>query len=216
MIIYIPIKHNSQRVHRKNFRVFNGEPLYKHTLLKYSNHRVFVDTDSQEIFDGIRNDNRLSHTKVYKRCDDRIGDNISVCLLLERFIEKFNIDEPFAQIHVTSPFLKETTLVNAYSKLHEGYDSIVSCNIHQSRFWRKENYGMCPINHNPVKLEQTQDLSAIYEENSCFYIMEPNIIYFGNRIGRNPLFYPINKIESIDIDTEEDWGYATQISRTYN
>lgn len=216
MIIYIPIKHNSQRVHRKNFRVFDGEPLYKHTLLKYSNHRVFVDTDSQEIFDGIQNDNRLSHTKVYKRCDDRIGDNISVCLLLERFIKKFNIEEPFAQIHVTSPFLKETTLVDAYSKLYEGYDSIVSCNIHQSRFWRKENYGMCPINHNPMKLEQTQNLPATYEENSCFYIMEPNIIYSGNRIGRNPLFYPINKIESIDVDTEQDWVYATQISRIYN
>lgn len=213
MIIYIPIKHNSQRVYRKNFRVFNSEPLYKHTLLKYSNHRVFVDTDSQEIFDGIRNDNRLSHVHVYKRCDDRIGDSVSVCLLLERFIKKFNIDEAFAQIHVTSPFLKETTLINAYSKLDEGYDSVVSCNIYQSRFWRKENYGMCPINHNPMKLEQTQDLPNLYEENSCFYIMEPNVIYFGNRIGRNPLFYPINNIESIDIDTEEDWDYATQINR---
>ena len=44
--IFIPIKKDSQRVPGKNFRIFNGEPLYKHTLLKYSKDEVWVDTAS--------------------------------------------------------------------------------------------------------------------------------------------------------------------------
>ena len=36
MIIYIPIKQNSQRVPNKNFRLFNGKPLWEHTVDKFS------------------------------------------------------------------------------------------------------------------------------------------------------------------------------------
>ena len=67
MIVFIPIKHNSQRVHRKNFRIFNGEPLYKHTLLKYTQDQVYVDTDSDEIYNEIKNDPRLYNITVFKR-----------------------------------------------------------------------------------------------------------------------------------------------------
>ena len=52
--IFIPIKHNSQRVARKNFRRFGSEPLFKRTLLKFRGHQIFVDTDSQEIIDVIK------------------------------------------------------------------------------------------------------------------------------------------------------------------
>ncbi len=49
MNVFIPIKHNSQRVPQKNFRLINEEPLYKHVLLKFSDFKVYVDTDSGEI-----------------------------------------------------------------------------------------------------------------------------------------------------------------------
>ena len=49
MIIYIPIKQNSQRVPQKNFREFNGKPLWEHTIDKLKDFEVVVDTDSEEI-----------------------------------------------------------------------------------------------------------------------------------------------------------------------
>lgn len=205
MIIYIPIKNNSQRVPRKNFRLFGEEPLYKHTLLKYIDENVFVDTDSEEIYLGIKNDKRLANVTVFYRDESLTGDKTSVCSLLENFILRFNIEEPVVQIHVTSPFLLKETIKEAYDVLGD-YDSVVSCNIHQTRFWRKEEYGMCPINHNPLKLEQTQDLPILYEENSCFYIFKPEVLLkTGNRIGINPFFFPVKEPENMDIDTEEDW-----------
>jgi CMP-N-acetylneuraminic acid synthetase len=33
----------------------------------------------------------------------------------------------------------------------------------------------------------------------------------GSRVGKNPYFYPISKIESIDIDTEDDWEFASNL-----
>ena len=59
MIIFIPIKENSQRVPRKNFREINGVPLYKHTLYKLSDYEVYVDTDSTEVILDIESDERL-------------------------------------------------------------------------------------------------------------------------------------------------------------
>ena len=208
MNIFIPIKHNSQRVHRKNFRRFGKEPLFKHTLLKYKKHNVYVDTDSQSIIDLIDQDRRLKHVTVFNRTESLRGDKVSVCDLIRDFIERFKISEPIAQIHVTSPFLRQQTLVNSYTFL-EKHDSVASCNSYNSRFWRKENYGYCPVNHNPIKMEQTQDLPTLYVENSAFYIFKPEVISeLNSRVGRNPYFYVIDKVESIDIDTEDDWSFA--------
>jgi len=205
MIVFIPIKHNSQRVPRKNFRLFNGKPLYKHTLLKYTDEQVFVDTDSDEIFNSIKEDPKLSNVEVFKREKNLIGDTVSVCDLIKNFILKYNINKPIAQIHVTSPFLLASSVKTCYNMIGD-YDSVVSCNVYQTRFWRKENYGFCPVNHNPLKLEQTQDLPKFYEENSAFYIFEPKVLLqTGNRIGKNPFFSELSEPENIDIDTEKDW-----------
>ena len=40
MIVYIPIKQNSQRVPEKNFREFKGKPLWEHTVDKLKDHDV--------------------------------------------------------------------------------------------------------------------------------------------------------------------------------
>ena len=208
MKIFVPIKNSSQRVPRKNFRIFNGEPLYKHSLLKYFDFEVYVDTDSEEILYELKRDARFSNIMAYKRNSRLLGHKVSVCDLIKNFITKHDIMDPVVQLHVTSPFLDGNLIKKAY-KYMENHDSVVSCNSYQSRFWRKEEYGFCPINHNPLKLEQTQDLPTVYEENSAFYIFEPSVVLStGNRIGKNPHFYPIFRPHNIDIDTEEDWELA--------
>ena len=214
MKIFIPIKHNSQRVPGKNFRVLNNEPLYKHVLLKYLNHDVFVDTDSDEILSQLSTDSRFNSVVCYKRPAHLMGDKTSVCDLIKHFISKFEICDPIVQTHVTSPFLNLSILEKAFGHMRN-HDSVVSCNSHNSRFWRKEDYGYCPINHNPLKLEQTQDLPVLYEENSSFYIFSPAVVVTtGNRIGKNPHFFSMHFPHNLDIDTEEDWHLVKQIMET--
>jgi len=215
MLIFIPIKQESQRVPGKNFREFRGEQLYQHTLLKLKDFLVFVDTDSDELIETIRSDDNLNHVIPFKRKEELIGHNISVIDLLKSFVTQFSFDhdELICQLHVTTPLLKIETIKNAENIINNTkYDSIVSCNKLQSRLWRQEKYGYSPINHNPIKLEQTQDLPEIYEENSAFYMFENNVIKkYNNRIGINPYFYPINFPENLDIDTEDDWKILINI-----
>ena len=208
MKIFIPIKEKSQRVPNKNFRNFKGEPLFKHTLLKLKDHNIYVDTDSQIVLKEVETDHRLKHVTAYQRNNNLQGHKVSVCDLIKNFITIYGMSEPIVQIHVTSPFLDVQTLEEAYSYMNN-HDSVVSCNVYNSRFWRKEKYGFCPVNHNPLKMEQTQDLPTIYEENSAFYIFCPKVIMTtGNRVGKNPYFYQIMSPESLDIDTEDDWKKA--------
>jgi CMP-N-acetylneuraminic acid synthetase len=214
MIVFIPIKEKSQRVPGKNFRELQGESLYKRCLLKLSKFKVFVDTDSEKIISEIQSDPRLDHVTIYLRDPDLIGHETSVCKLIERFIDKHSIlGEDICQVHVTSPFLKSETLESAMKMMKE-YDSVVSCNAYQNRLWRKEPYGYCPVNHNPMKLEQTQDLPVFYEENSLFYIFNSaSFLKTLSRVGSNPYFYTCNFPENLDIDTEDDWSLVESLNK---
>jgi len=215
MIIFIPIKEKSQRVPNKNFRLLGEYPLYKRCLLKLKNHKVYVDTDSHNLIDMIMNDKDLKHVHPFKRQKKLEGHETSVCDLIESFIKNFKLEkETICQVHVTSPFLKTKTIEDALKKIEEGHDSVVSCNLYQNRLWRKEEYGYCPVNHNPVKLEQTQDLPVFYEENSLFYIFKAEgFMKTKLRIGVQPYFYPCNFPENLDIDVEGDWKIVESIVR---
>lgn len=212
MIVFIPIKEKSQRVPGKNFRELEGETLYKRCLLKLKNFKVFVDTDSEKIISSIKSDSRLGHVIPYLRDPDLVGHEVSVCKLIERFIDRHCIaGEDICQVHVTSPFLTSETLESAMLHMKD-YDSVVACNSYQNRLWRKETYGYCPVNHNPMKLEQTQDLPVFYEENSLFYIFNSSFFLKTlSRAGSNPYFYTCSFPENLDIDTEDDWNLISGI-----
>jgi len=214
MKIFIPIKQESQRVPNKNFRNFKNEFLYVHTLLKFKEHDIFVDTDSYEILYNCEHDERLNHVYAYPRKKELIGHKTSVCDLIENFINEFKINnETICQLHVTTPLLLQNSINNALNlKINGNYDSVVSCNKIQSRLWTKEEYGYLPVNHNPLKLEQTQDLRSIYEENSAFYIFNSdNFLKTKSRIGLNPLFYEMCFPENLDIDYESDWDILQKL-----
>lgn len=216
MKIYIPIKQHSQRVPNKNFRLFSGEPLWVRTIQKFKGLcDIFIDTDSDEII----KQSELFGINAYMRPIHLRGDDVPVNSLIQNFVDSYCSDdlEVLAQIHVTTPFLTPATLMNACTKIKDYYDSAVACDIVKKRLWRPEDRNkkthFIPVNHNPLYLEQTQDLTPLYMENSAFYIFTSNSFRkTNNRIGHNPLFVPVGTKESMDIDTEEDWEECLKIN----
>ena len=209
MIIYIPIKQNSQRVPQKNFRNFQGKPLWENSVDKLKDFNVFIDTDSDLILKSCDNKEWVT---CFRRKRHLVGDKISVVDLLKNFVNQFSVKDPMCQIHVTSPFLNPNHIKFAFDKINkEGYDSVFSADVVQNRFWRKEPYGYCPVNHNPMKLEQTQDLPVYYMENSYLYAFLPKVLEYNNRIGYNPYAMEVGFPYNLDIDTEEDWKLVNVI-----
>jgi len=204
MIIFIPIKKNSQRVPGKNFRYFRGKKLFSYVIdnLLSLNFDIYIDTDSEEVIEYYLNNPKI---KLIKRKDNLIGDNVSVINLIKSCIEEYSINDYICQTHVTSPLLNHLTIKDAISYLNS-YDSVTSCDIIYNRFWIKNNYNYLPVNHNPDELIQTQDLDPLYLENSTFYIFHSSELVKSNkRISDNSYFYEIKYPQNLDIDNESDW-----------
>jgi len=210
----VPIKNHSERVKNKNFRNFNGKPLYHHilqTLEKtYAIDKVIVDTDS----DRVKSEAPVLFSKVsiLERPEKLLGDFTSVNKIIEFDLENSDADV-YLQSHATNPLLKAETISIALKKFVEfngEYDSIFSVNKFQSRFYNWEGN---PANHNPEELLRTQDLTPIYEENSNLYIFtKESFNRTKKRIGATPFMYCMSKVESIDIDDMFSFHLAELLS----
>ena len=69
-----------------------------------------------------------------------------------------------------------------------------------------------PFNYELDNIPRTQDIPALYEETSGFYIYRQDVITkLNRRIGNNPYIVEVGEIESVDIDEPEDFIIADAI-----
>ncbi|NVK72547.1 MAG: acylneuraminate cytidylyltransferase family protein [Oceanospirillaceae bacterium] len=209
------MKGHSERVPLKNLRDFNGKPLYHAVLITLLNcdkiDEVIINTDCKNITEDIVSNFR-SRVTVRNRPEEIRGDYVSMNKIIEDDLNHSD-GNIYLQTHSTNPLLKVESINKALDKmigLGDKSDSIFSVTKIQTRFYDKQGKA---INHNPEKLIRTQDLEPIFEENSCFYIFTKNSFNRSNRqrIGVAPEMFEIDKIESIDIDTMEDFILAEAI-----
>ncbi len=121
--------------------------------------------------------------------------------------------ELYLMTHTTNPLLSAATIRDALDTftITDGIDSLFTVNRYQTRFYRAD---LSPVNHDPENLVRTQDLEPWYEENSCLYIFtRESFLKTNARIGERPMMYQVRRLESIDIDEEDDWVMAEALLR---
>ena len=115
----------------------------------------------------------------------------------------------YLQTHSTNPLLRPESIsraIRTFTELFPAYDSLFSVTRVQTRLW---DALARPVNHNPAILLRTQDLPPLYEENSCLYLFERQILALHRtRIGERPYMFEIDKTEAQDIDEESDFLIA--------
>lgn len=203
----VPMRHHSQRVPGKNYRLLDGRPLYQHILATLSNvpeiDQIVVDTDSLEVIQGIKD--TFPKVKVLDRPQKLRADNIPMNEILLYDVSQFPSDL-YLQTHSTNPLVKPQTFSQAIatlSKLYPSYDSLFGVTRLQTRLW--DGLGRA-INHNPNILLQTQELPPVFEENSCMYLFTGEILANKrNRLGDRPFLFEIERDEAWDIDEELDF-----------
>lgn len=212
------IKMDSERVPKKNFRLFNGNPLYTIILDRLNRHnsidKILVNTDSDEVLKYVSS---LSKGIPIKRPESLLGSHITANELIKHDIAITN-SEHFFQTHVTNPLLAENTITNAlekYFSMLPEYDSLFSVVRIQQRVFLSDG---TPVNYRKEKLMRTQDLTPVFQENSSLFIFsKTSFIKSGNnRIGMNPFLYEISPIEAIDIDYEHEFTLAQLVDRNKN
>ena len=213
----IPIKHNSERVPGKNYRDFNGKPLFYwiiNTLLNSTYiDKIVIDTDSPTIKEQVPkyfNDN-MERIIIYDRPVHLHGGHVATNDLFVNVIQDLHLDaDYYFQTHTTNPLLKTSSVNDAIetflNKVNEGYETLFSVKTHYTRFYDSIGQDM---NHNRFHLIPTQDLDPIYEENSCMYLFSKDtLMKYKARIGKKAYLYKMTDIESTDIDWHEDFKLA--------
>jgi CMP-N-acetylneuraminic acid synthetase len=207
IVALVPMRHESQRVPGKNYRLLSGRPLYHHiigSLLECPEiSEVVVDTDSPIIMEGLREN--FPNVMVLERPQHLRAGGIPMNEILLHDIAQVQADF-YIQTHSTNPLLQPDTITKAIQCLLYNYptfDSLFSVTRLQTRLW--DGLGRA-INHNPNILLRTQDLPPIYEENSCMYIFtHETLINRRNRLGERPYLFEIDASEAWDIDEELDF-----------
>ena len=211
----LPMKGVSERIPKKNLKLFGSKPLFHHILnslidSKYISN-VVVNTDCKNIKLSILD--CFDNITIHDRAENIVGNYVSMNKIIEWDIDKIESDF-FIQTHSTNPLITTKTIDLAISKFLENkdkFDSLFSVTKIQKRFY---NSNSKPFNHNPQMLT-TQHLVPLYEENSCIYIFSKSSFHENNgRIGKNPLMFETNKIESIDIDDINDFKIAELIHKS--
>jgi CMP-N-acetylneuraminic acid synthetase len=208
IIALVPMRHDSERVPGKNYRLLAGKPLYHYiltTLLSCPEiSQVVVDTDSPKIIAGL--ENSFPQVLVLERPENLRSGDIPMNEVLIHTTEQIDADF-YLQTHSTNPLLKSSTISAAIDKFLDNYpsfDSLFSVTRLQTRLYDSEGRA---VNHNPSVLLRTQDLPPIYEENSCLYLFTREmLIKRRNRVGDRPFMFVINAQEAWDIDDELDFS----------
>jgi CMP-N-acetylneuraminic acid synthetase len=213
----VPMRHASERVPGKNYRILGDRPLYRHivqTLLEVPEiEEVVIDTDSPTIMEDAAE--AFPTVRLLERPEHLRDGNIPMNDVLRNTVRALEADL-FLQTHSTNPFLRPETISRGLQMLARdpASDSLFSVTRLQARLWDKN---IKPINHDPAVLLRTQDLEPVYLENSCMYVFgRATLENRGNRIGERPLVIEISGHEALDIDDEEDFRSAALVWSTHN
>jgi len=217
IVALVPMRHHSERVPGKNYRPFAGMSLYHHIMNSLLGcpliSQVVIDTDSQT----IRKDASKHFPQVWliERPQHLRASTIPMNDVLLHDVSQVGADY-YVQTHSTNPLLRTETISRAIQFFLDNcsqYDSLFSVTKVQVRLWDGQTRA---INHDPSILLRTQDLTPVYEENSCLYIFTRSTFETRqNRIGERPLMFEIDRVEAWDIDVELDFTIAEFLHSKY-
>jgi CMP-N-acetylneuraminic acid synthetase len=200
----VPVRKGSQRVKSKNSKSFSDTSLIdiRLNLLKNVNglDQIIVSTDCEECTSIAKSHN----IEVIARDPYYAGD-IPNNEFLKNLAESCPGDAMMYSV-VTNPFLRKSTIEKNLNLFRQGgMDSIMSVSLEKKFLWLDGK----PINYEATRAPRSQLLPEIVSLNFAMSIIETKkMIEKENLIGDNPLLITLDKIQSIDIDDEEDFMIA--------
>jgi CMP-N-acetylneuraminic acid synthetase len=212
----IGVRAGSKRVEDKNSRSFSNSNLLRikiEQLQKVSNLDKIVINSEDETLLAIAQE---CGAEIVKRNPAFATDGISTSDYYKNIAENCDADIILSAT-VTTPLIKIESYEDGINKFFEMdktcFDSVTSCTILKEFLYIEGK----PLNYDPSNQVRSQDLPNICCLNYGYSILyRENMIKNRNIVGKTPYFVPLSKIESVDIDTLEDFFIAETLYEAVN
>lgn len=210
---FIPSKLNSERLPKKNIKKLGGIPLVNYTVRTLNKVDLIDETVIYASEPSIQAYiHRGLNYKFIKRPSYLDIQEVKIQDIIREFLLVHDADI-IALLHITSPFLKPSTIKECLEQVASGkHDSAFTANEIRKFCWFRDK----PLNYSlDSPTPRTQDIDPVVVEQSSLYVFRREVFEkTGQRISINPFIKNIDHFEGHDIDTPEDFRIAELIVNT--
>ena len=223
ILAIVPARGGSKGIPRKNIKLLNSKPLLAHT--------ADAALDSRFITRRILSTEDLEISKIgadyglevpFMRPSGLSGDFSSSLEVFQFTLNELEASEGYVPdlvviLQPTSPLRTSTHIDEAIEQyLNADADSLVSImkiphNMSPFSAMKKDDYGYLHSLVATNELQNQRQNKPIYfaRNGAAIYITTPrNIVTNNSLFGKKIVGYEMSKLDSIDIDDEEDWSIA--------
>ena len=206
----IAVRSGSERVKNKNLKNFCESNLLELKIKQLKDvhglSQIVVNSNCDEMLEIAEKQN----VKAVKRDDYFASNTVSMSEVYENLATQIE-SEYIIYTNCTNPLVKTQTYHDAVSEFFNNgnkYDSLVSCHDIKEFLYLDGK----ALNYDPENQPRSQDLPNIIALNFAISIIsKKEMIKNKNIIGKNPLFYKLDQVESFDIDTPLDFFIAEKL-----
>ena len=215
LVAVVPVRKGSQRVKNKNFKSFCGKNLLIHKIevlkkIKEIN-EIIINTDSDEAI-KIAKDLGVS----FKKREEYYASSECTNSEFWAHIAEKTDSNLIMFTNCTSPLIKEETytkIINEFENSKSNNDSINTVTEIKEYLYQDNK----PLNFNPSKAPNSQDLPEIVKLNFAVNILSKQLMFSKKSlIGNKPLFHELDDIEGFDINTNYEFEFAEYLFNKYN
>lgn len=210
LVAVVTVRKGSQRVKNKNFKTFARKNLLIHKIevLKKIKEldEIIINTDSSKAINIAKKLN----VGFYKR-EKYFASSTCTNSDFWSNIAKNTKSKYIMFTHCTNPMVTEKTyreFVKVFEKNKKHFDSFNTVSEVKEFLFLKGK----PINFNPKKTPNSQDLPEIFKLNFAINILLTKQMYKTKTlIGKKPYFFKLNQIEGYDINTPLEFSFAEHL-----
>lgn len=204
----VPVRKGSVRVKNKNIKPFAGSNLLKIKLeqLKKVNSidRIIVSSDCPDMLNLASEAGVEIHSREKYFASSNANNSEFFKNLGESIEAEYLMYSP-----VTCPMISRETYHECINRFQQAeVENLVTVTPVKHHMWLDG----APLNYNIDTSPNSQDLPDIYKITyGICLISKEDMIQYANVVTKNPTFYILDELESIDIDTEFDFMIAETI-----
>ena len=209
IIAIIPARGGSKGIPMKNLIMLNHKPLLNYTItasLHSKINRTIVSTENEEISKTAKQLGAEVVTRPPILATDESQIEPVIEHVLEQLKQENYVPDIILLLQNTSPFRSSEHIDSALNFfMSNDYDSVFSGFTSHNMLWEVNDTCVKPLNYNPSKRQNRQDMHNQFIENGAIYITKNNQFKTSNcRISGKIGMYEMPEIFSMDIDTEQD------------